>query len=499
MKAYLVLCVLGTLLCCGMAQDRRQSEKPLPLFQHIKSVLPENYSLGSEVVLYQTTQVNFTLLEEARPGSRIVLNLFPRRELIGRLDRLEKRDAQRYTWYGTLEGTSEGGNFVLVVEVDALAGILDAPSVYPTRVHIRSLGNGNHLICEIDPSKAPQCEGEPEGTPPDDEAPPDVRLPADLPPPPSDFFPTACAPNPTTIDLIIFYTTQARTWAGGVNGIRAQCQAGVAWTNQAYIDSQIPLRMRLVGAFETTYNESGRTTRNMLDHITINGDGFIDEAHGLRNDYRADLVALWFHDGGGIAWCCSDAGGGFSVSGWSNAGLGWLHAHETGHNLGGAHNVEDVDCLGCHTYSRGHRFIGTNGQRYITIMSYLTGDYATATRIQNFSNPNVSFAGVATGIANQRDNARTIREHGPTVEDFRLTRLNVWVDFNFSDSVQLGTFTRPYRMLTTGVNQIATVYDVGFVPFPILHIKQGSTTGSYTINKRMRIEACGGTVRIGAP
>ncbi len=498
MRYWLWLIGISALLYTGTSQSGSSRSELPTLFQHVKATLPSWYELGQEVILYQPVTVNWEALQNAEPGTRIRLNFFPRRELIGRLVHLEKRDDQRYTWYGELEGVSEGGLFVLAVEVDALAGIFDAPSIYPTRVHIRGVENGIHLVCEIDPSKAPQCDGEPEGSPPEDNPPPDVRLPDDL-PPPSDFSPAACTRPSPTVDLIVFYTTRARQQAGGVNAIRAQCKAGEAWTNQAYVNSQIPLTMRLVGAFETAYDEAGRSTITMLNHITNGSDGFIDEAHTFRNNYRADLVALWFHNGGGIAWCCADAGGGFSVSGWSGAGAGWLHAHETGHNLGGAHNVEDVDCGGCHTYSRGHRFIGTNGVRYITIMSYWTGDYATATMIQNFSNPNVTFAGVATGIANQRDNARTIREHSPTVEGFRLTRLDVWVDFGYGGPSYFGTFDFPYRLLNDGVNQIATVYDQEFVPFPILHIKAGSTSGSYTISRRMRIEACGGTVRIGAP
>jgi hypothetical protein len=37
------------------------------------------------------------------------------------------------------------------------------------------------------------------------------------------------------------------------------------------------------------------------------------------------------------------------------------------------------------------------------------------------------------------------------------------------------------------------------VDFPTLYIVAGSRRETITINKRMRIEACGGTVRIGAP
>lgn len=488
--------LLSVLCCLAWGQNTSLSERPL--FQRVKASLPANYELGKEVVLYDAVRVNFDALRTARENSRLKLNLFPRTEFVGVVERVERRDDERFTLIGYLEEVPES-RFVVAVEVDAIAGIIDAPLLTSRRIHIRYLHEGVHLICELDPSQAPQCEGEPEGTPPPDDAPADLKHPDNL-PDPGDFSPASCSRPASVVDVIIMYTTRARQQAGGVNAIRAQCQAGVAWTTVAYINSQIPLRMRLVGAFETAYDETGRTTEDMLNHITNGSDGFIDDAHTLRNNFRADLVALWFHNGGGIAWCCEDAGGGFSVSGWSGGGAGWLHAHETGHNLGGAHNVEDVDCGGCHSYSRGHRFIGTNSVRYITIMSYLTGDYATATITPCFSNPNVNFAGVATGIANQRDNARTIREYSPTVESFRLTRLDVWVGAAHP-TIRNGTYDFPYPTVSQGAAEIAapSTYDQGFVPFPILHIKSGAYNQQPTISKRMRIEACGGTVRIGAP
>lgn len=494
----LAMLFLGLFTVFAWSQDSPPTALK-PIFQRVKAAIPADYEMSKEIVFFDTVRVDFSALNDLRPSSHIRLNLFPRTELIGIVEKIERRDADRFTLIGTLQDVPEG-RFVLAVEEDAMAGIIDAPLATRYRIHIRYLRDGVHLICELDPSKAPQCDGEPAGTPPPDDAPPDVRLPDDL-PPSGDFSPAACnAPSPV-VELIIMYTTRARTQAGGTNAIRAQCQAGVAWTNQAYANSLIPLQMRLVGAFETGYDETGRSTEDMLNHITNGSDGFIDNAHTLRNTYRADLVALWFHDGGGIAWCCADAGGGFSVSGWSGAGAGWLHAHESGHNLGGAHNVENVDCGGCSSYSRGHRFIGTNGLRYITIMSYWTGDYSTATMIQNFSNPSVNFAGVATGIANQRDNARTIREHSPNVEAFRLTRLDIWVDFAYGGIFEFGTFSFPYNTMIEGVNAVATTdtYDTAFVPFPILNMKAGARNETIIINKRMRIEACGGIVRIGAP
>jgi hypothetical protein len=65
-------------------------------------------------------------------------------------------------------------------------------------------------------------------------------------------------------------------------------------------------------------------------------------------------------------------------------------------------------------YSTGHRFVGTNGAEYRTVMAYAPG-----TRIGRFSSPLLTFQGTPTGIADERDNARSMRETRFNVANFR--------------------------------------------------------------------------------
>ncbi len=196
--------------------------------------------------------------------------------------------------------------------------------------------------------------------------------------------------------------------------------------------------------------------------------------------------------------------------------LGWAaFTHELGHNQGCAHNRANADCscsIFCwectnrYDYSYGYRFQGTDGQRYITVMSYASdGDctgsgYGGAPQIPYFSNPNITYAGVAIGRPEgdgcAADNARTIRNTARGRENFAL--LDIWVDFGYSGT-ERGTFPEPYNTVAEGANAITSYVDTTLISFPILYIKAGSRNETITINKRMRIEACGGTVRIGAP
>ena len=65
----------------------------------------------------------------------------------------------------------------------------------------------------------------------------------------------------------------------------------------------------------------------------------------------------------------------------------------------------------------------------------------------------------------------------------------VWVDFNFHGTTELGTFESPFNTLAEGA---AGVRDGGTIK-----IKAGSTNEAVTITKRMRIEPHGGTVTVG--
>ena len=73
--------------------------------------------------------------------------------------------------------------------------------------------------------------------------------------------------------------------------------------------------------------------------------------------------------------------------------------------------------------------------------------YAPGTRIPYFSNPNVAFDGVATGVpsgqSNSAYNAATINNTDTTFENYRLPRFDVWVQAGFG-GLPLSTTITPY-------------------------------------------------------
>jgi len=301
--------------------------------------------------------------------------------------------------------------------------------------------------------------------------------------------------------VLIAYTAIARQAAGGTNAIAAQIQLAIDTANQGFINSQIDARYRLVYRTEVSYNEDG-TYPEHVDRITDPNDGVLDNLHTLRNTYKADYVQLWLSDNDGGTLCgranCDIASSqAFSVVDWTCVTNFSVH-HEIGHNQGCAHNREDAGS-GCNedSYSYGWRWFGTSGNGYRSIMAY-NNDAKDYTRVNYFSNPNVSFDGKPTGKPagddNEAYNAATIRNRRSTFEGHRASGFEVWVDFS-AGGIENGSFSLPFNTMTEGHNAI--VVSPNASETPILHVKAGTRAESVTLNKPLTLQACGGTVRIG--
>ena len=225
------------------------------------------------------------------------------------------------------------------------------------------------------------------------------------------------------LDVLVKWTPTARIEAGGAIAIRAIAEASIGISNHVYATSGIPVRMRAVGVGETeAYDQDG--SADVIVHLQNDGDGLLDSVHAERDAVGADLVALLQ---GVSSFYCGVAylGGtpvpelGFSCTVWSCALGNLTFTHEIGHNQGCCHAPGDGG--GCTTggvfpYSTGHRFVGSSGTLWRTVMAYAPGD-----RWPRLSSPEILHDGVPTGLpgASGSDNARTIRETAAVVASFR--------------------------------------------------------------------------------
>ncbi|KAI9025435.1 hypothetical protein DFJ74DRAFT_704933 [Hyaloraphidium curvatum] len=380
-----------------------------------------------------------SLLAAGGPA-RIALPFFADANFTAVFTRTSKGDASE-TWFGTLDGTDPGYVAITHSGGSMIGTVVAGGSTYD----VMPSEQGVHTLREVNTGAKPRC-GNAGGMPPRlapsvavgqlaDE--PIAGSPADN--------PLANVTGPRlarrqaqpgadgiyTVDLLALWTPAAAAkWAP--TSPQLVIEHDVQLTTDSYRNSGVSMRMRLVHAAQVAYTERGtlkETFSNALDDLGGVNDGYMDNIHALRNQYGADLVALYIdnYEYCGLGYQITVPGGssnpdfGFSVTSASCI-ADWTLAHETGHNSGCAHDRETEGATGkagAYTYSYGylHRE-GANSFR--TIMSYECKDVECPT-VGYFSNPNVAYNGRPTGVANSEDNARTLNNMAAEVAGFRAT------------------------------------------------------------------------------
>jgi len=455
---------------------------PMPLkAASTKKVAPEPWVVKSEPKL-----VNLNMLTTSRPGARLNLNLLPEASFLGVVERIKQRAQKRFSIKGHLYEMPDS-SFIIVVNEDVAVGVIRTNS--PNELYqIHYLGDGIHMITRVDPRLYPpeedECLQSNEVNSPDKggtENEPGGYTDK------SEDFTESCTQPETVFDVLMAYTNLARQAMGGTNASIAQCQLAIDVSNDAYDNSQVPARMRLVHTMEVDFNEPGDQC-DWLDWLDSQ-----PAVTTARNTYGADFVNMLTSTGSGCGRCNANESRAYTVAKWTRAVTTWTLAHEIGHNIGCQHNREDAGCIGIYTYSYGWHFYGDSSTHWGTVMSY------KGTRIPYFSNPDISYDGEPTGVPigdpNEAHNAQTIINRSPTCEGFRLTRYDIWVEFSAGPGGN-GTFSSPYNTVADGVSQIITP-GVGANELPNLWIKSDTTSETATISKAMIIKACGGSVIIG--
>ena len=268
------------------------------------------------------------------------------------------------------------------------------------------------------------------------------------------------------IGVMVVYTPAARQWAqqsgGGINNVVAISMVSAQMTLD---NSDTGVVMQLVHSAEVDYVESGSSSDD-LSVLTSNtggvGTGHMDEVHDWRDDYGADLTALFalVSDVGGLAWLLNNRFGnpnvGFSLTRVQQAATGYTHIHEMGHNMGLHHHADQNFQPGPtnwtnwpeNRWSAGWRWSEAEGGRFCSIMTYTSGQYfpdgINHTQVPYMSNPDVLHFGVPTGDATRGDNARTIREIKHVIAAYRpidefLVVTNIMEDIGAFDATTGGT------------------------------------------------------------
>jgi len=451
-------------------------------------------SAGPEVLRQRPVTIDWSffpaadeLQSAAQRGSEplaLTLNFFPDVTMPVQLQRSAQLVNSGASWVGQVADTPLSDVVMIIRDQQITANI------YTPQGHfqIRPLDNGLHLVRQIDPARFPFAHDD------------GIRAPAS-----TDASATAAAMTDSgaLVDVMVLYVPNARLAAGSKAAIESRIELAVAQANQIYANSRITPRLRLVYAGEVNYNTSGNL-RVDLERLTATNDGTVDEIHALRDRYRADLVSLWVESGDmcGMGWIRSMATSAFSVVDRSCAESTVTFAHELGHNFGARHDWYVDSYVDNPTYNKGYVNLA---QRWVSVMAYF--DHCAAAgigcrSILYFSNPDVLYNGVATGVragtstacragnlanpACDAENYRVHNERALTVANFRAgyTYADLWVEQrDLADPVNAGAeVTYQVTVSNVGVQAAPNVVLTDQLPSGVRFVRASHPGGACPVS-----------------
>jgi len=228
---------------------------------------------------------------------------------------------------------------------------------------------------------------------------------------------TTLAPKDIIINVIVAYTRKAASKYTDVR--RELVEFAIEEANHTFRASNLGrVRLNLVHSYLTDYLEEGEH----FDHLwrfADRDDGYMDEIHGLRDDYDADVAVLIVDDPKGCGLTTrvfAEAEEAFAVVHHECAVVAYSVAHEIGHLIGARHELVVDNTMTPFPYGHGY----VNGTAWRDVMSYKSS-CGGCPRLPIWSSPEVMIRGEPAGTALE-DNARVIAQFADRVANFRRSR-----------------------------------------------------------------------------
>jgi hypothetical protein len=214
------------------------------------------------------------------------------------------------------------------------------------------------------------------------------------------------------IRVLVNYTPAAKRTTSDINAL---IDLAIAETNQGYVNAGVNARVELAHAAQVNYTESGSNSTDRSRYSDVD-DRVMDEIHGQRNTYAADVGVL-LTDGNsacGNGTIYASATSAFAAVTTDCATGNYSFGHELGHLFGARHNPEEDNSTTPYAY--GHGYLSPN-RNWRTIMAYDCPNGCK--RLNYWSNPAKTRDGVAMGTTAKNNNARVLNERAAVLASFR--------------------------------------------------------------------------------
>ncbi len=405
------------------------------------------------LVRARTTRLTLAdlVLEPRRP--RIRIELFEGHAIVARKERFARTRDGGFTWYGALDSDPHG-YLAIALQDDALVGVLRE---HGTLYRLRESAGGL-VVYESDSSRLSPCATA--------DGPPSVGAGPAV----DSLRPRSMSAQQvdasTVVDVVVAWTPQAETAAGGESAIKALIDLAVLEANVAFDDSLADIDLRLVHSAEVVgYVETGDMAADLY-RLRSTNDGWMDEVHTWRNTYGADAVSLLLDNNSACGRSYNmgaPAAAAFHVDAFNVVDQGcatgtYGYVHEMGHTFGLDHDRPNTGNTPSWPYAYGYR---TGDDSWRTIMSLDLGG-SSAVRIGYFSNPDLSFMGQALGVPPEQllpcHCTLALNNNAAIIAAWRPTRLGTLTTTLANDSLHDGSMFD----LTAGTELVLESLDVHF-------------------------------------
>ncbi len=465
-----------------LSQDLfRAIDKSYPLSNYQAQILSRLQNEETTIDL-RVVEVNKSLLKK---DHLINLNLFPGKSFIGSATKFVRRSETDFTWHGNIPGRAS--SVTISVYNDAVIGSIVIDTEF---YRLRSLGQGLNVVIKVDPTKYPSCTtGLDFGNLPDGTSSLQSQ----------NFFSNSKVLSVLNSQsqsnagdkiarVLVAYTPAAKDSVGGTNSIIALIKNSIEEANDSFDNSDVPIYLELAHKVEVQYTEVAERDTVLrecpeevpilLDLLRLQNpsDGYMDNIHGLRDTYAADIVVLIFDPvesglGGEAFDIGSGSNGAFCVVNYATAdGPSWSFAHEIGHLYGGRHEFgQQVNADSCTApFGNAHGHI-LGAAEYRTMMAVNQG-----IRIQYWSDPQKTFQGMPLGETNVSEAAIVLTQRARIVANFRTQPV--------SDATTALSANSQRKVVT---NQDGTEYHMVFESNGEIHyvksVNEGATWTSETL------------------